>query len=173
MLPSSALIQAFFLSCLPSLYHNAVIFKELIRRTLQSQLCHSKEHASRRGQERVCRLIRMCVSVFAHIFCSTFWARSRTDLFTIIMKQSEAFGGACEAIYPLSSSSPLPISSPPCSFLLPLHSPPTYSSQTNPYLCSYRGVLLPPLSLTIGLHRETREIERRNWKKFDGLEWIR
>lgn len=50
MLPSSALIQLFFLSCLPSLYHNAVIFKELICRTLQSQLCHPKEHGSRRGQ---------------------------------------------------------------------------------------------------------------------------
>lgn len=67
MLPSSTLIQAFFLSCLPSLYHNAVIFKELIRRTLQSQLCHSKEHASRRGQERVCRLVYVCVSLCLHI----------------------------------------------------------------------------------------------------------
>lgn len=64
MLPSSALIQPFFLSCLPSLYHNAVIFKELIRRTLQSQLCHPKEHGSRRGQ---CADSYVCVSLCLHI----------------------------------------------------------------------------------------------------------
>lgn len=74
----------------PPLYHSAVAFKKLIRRTLLRQPRHSKEHPSRRGADvRVPRCV--CECVFVQIFYSTVWPGRKTDLLTIIMGQSEPF----------------------------------------------------------------------------------